>query len=118
MILISWTLPLAVCAAKAFPLRQAQIARKIDDSHLLESPARCVRRQGFSFEAGQELHGKSMILISWTLPLAVCTTKASPLRQAQIAGKAMIFHLFEIPVCCVRSQGFFFEVGPGGRESQ
>ena len=51
MIFISWTLPVAVCAARASPLTQAQIAGKVNDSHLLDTPARCVRSRGFSFEA-------------------------------------------------------------------
>ena len=60
MILISWTLPLAVCAATASPLRQAQIAGKLNDSHLLDTPARCVRSQGFSFDAGPDCRESHM----------------------------------------------------------
>ena len=54
MIFISWTLPVAVCAARASPLTQAQIAGKVNDSHLLDTPARCVRSQGFYFDAGAD----------------------------------------------------------------
>ena len=52
MILIRWTLSLAVGAAKASPFGYAQIAKKVDDFHLLDKPARCERNQGSSFQAG------------------------------------------------------------------
>ena len=46
MSLSSWTLPLAVCGAKASPLRQVQIAGKVNESQLLDTPFVLKRRGG------------------------------------------------------------------------
>ena len=140
MIFISCTLPLAVCAARISFLRQAQIAGKVNDSHLLDisvrcalmqagiagkvndshlldTPARRVRSRGFSLEASPDCMETSMMFISWTLPFAVCAAMTSPLMQAQIARKIKDFHILDTPARCLCCQGFSFEADPHCKES-
>ena len=52
----SWTLPLAVCAAMASPLRLARIARKVPELQLRDTPACCVCSEAACKRSGLRAH--------------------------------------------------------------
>ena len=86
----SWTLPLAVGASVAFPLRLVHIHGKVHESQLLNTPTRRVR---------------------------VRAAGASFLRLAHIFGKAREFRLLDVPARWIESLSFVLKES-GGHTSQ